>query len=239
MTTVTLSSFSFIQKGKGKDLVFLHGYLSSKEAFTAQIAYFSRFYRVTAIDFLGFGGSKPLTTPFSVADYAAWTKEVFTLLGIEKPHIVAHSFGCRVAVKMLAEDNGLADKLVMTGPAGIIRGRGLSYWVRVKSYRLVKRFAPRFAERKFGSAEYRSLSPIMRESYKKIVNEDLRKDAAKISNPVLIVEGESDQTTPLAEAKIYLQNLQNGELKTVRGGHFAFAEEPFLFNLIIEEFLYD
>jgi pimeloyl-ACP methyl ester carboxylesterase len=142
-------------------------------------------------------------------------------------------------MKMLAMDNALADKLILTGPAGIIRKRGLSYHVKVKTYRLVRRFAPRFAERNFGSEEYRSLSPIMRESYKKIVNEDLREDAAKIKNPVLIVEGEGDTTTPLAEAKIYLQNLQNGRLKTLRGGHFAFAEEPFLFNLILEEFLYD
>ena len=217
----------------------LHGYLSSKEAFSAQIAYFSRFYRVTAIDFLGFGGSKPLLVPFSVEDYAAWTREVFALLEIKKPHILAHSFGCRVAVKMLAKDNDLADKLVMTGPAGIIRKRGFSYHAKVKNYRLVKRFAPRFAEKKFGSEEYRTLSPIMRESYKKIVNEDLREDAARIKNPVLIIEGEGDKTTPLVEAKVYLQNLQNGVLKTVQGGHFAFAEEPFLFNLILEEFLYD
>ncbi len=220
-------------------MVLLHGYLSSKEAFAAQIAYFSRFYRVTAIDFLGFGGSKPLSSPFSVSDYAAWTKEVFALLDIRKPHIIAHSFGCRVAVKMLSWDNSLADKLLLTGPAGIIRKRGFSYHVKVKTYRLVKRFAPYFAERKFGSEEYRALSPIMRESYKKIVNEDLRSDAAKIQNPVLIVEGEEDTTTPLAEAKIYLQSLQNGALKTMRGGHFAFAEEPLLFNLITEEFLYD
>ena len=236
---VTLSDVSFVQKGNGKDLVFLHGYLSSKEAFAAQIAYFSKFYRVTAIDFLGFGDSKPLTEPFSVADYAAWTREVFSLLDIRNPHIIAHSFGCRVAVKMLAEDNATADKLVMTGPAGIIRKRGFSYHFKVKSYRVVRRFFPRFAERKFGSAEYRSLSPVMRESYKKIVNEDLRGDAARIQNLTLIVEGESDTTTPFDEAKIYLQSLKNGSLKRMRGGHFAFAEEALLFNLITEEFLYD
>lgn len=140
---------------------------------------------------------------------------------------------------MLSLDSSLAEKVVLTGPAGIIRKRGFSYHVKVKTYRLFKRFAPRFAEKKFGSKEYRSLSPIMRESYKKIVNEDLREDAKKIQNPVLIIEGEEDATTPLAEAKIYRQNLQNGALKTVRGGHFAFAEEPLLFNLITEEFLYD
>ena len=55
-----LTGVSLLQKGKGKALLFLHGYLSNKESFSAQIAYFSRFYRVIAIDFLGFGQSQPL-----------------------------------------------------------------------------------------------------------------------------------------------------------------------------------
>ena len=76
----------------------------------------------------------------------------------------------------------------------------------------------------------------MKDSYKKIVNEDLRKDAARINNPTLIVEGDADRTTPLAEAQVYMQNLQNGRLKLMQGGHFAFAEHPFAFNLIAEEF---
>ena len=220
-------------------MLFLHGYLSSKEAFTAQIEYFSRFYRVTALDFLGFGGSKRLTEAFSVADYAAWTKEALTLLKVEKPHVIAHSFGCRVAVKMAAADGEVFDKIRLTGPAGILLKRGLSYCLKVKSDRLVKKFAPAFAEKKFGSVEYRSLSPIMKESYKKIVNEDLREDAKRIKNPTLIVVGEKDKTTPLSEAQVYLQSLQNGRLRRMQGGHFAFAEYPLEFNLIAEEFLYD
>ncbi len=236
---VDLSEVAFLQKGKGKDLVFLHGYLSSKEAFNGQIAYFSQFYRVTAIDFLGFGKSPPLPSPFSVGDYAAWTGEVLRSLGVEKPHIIAHSFGCRVAVKMAARDPSCCDKLVLTGPAGIITNRGLCYRLKVKTYRLVKKIAPAYAERKFGSAEYRSLSPTMKESYKKIVNEDLREEAAKVPNPVLIVEGKEDTTTPLKEAKIYLDRFANGRMVVVEGGHFAFAQYPLQFNLSVEEFLYD
>ena len=68
---------SFIRKGEGKDLVFLHGYLSSKEAFLPFLDYFSGRYRVTAFDFCGFGQSAPLTSPFSVSDYAVWTGEAF------------------------------------------------------------------------------------------------------------------------------------------------------------------
>ncbi len=217
----------------------MHGYLSSKEAFSAQIAYFSKFFRVTAVDFIGFGGSGGLTKPFSVADYAAWTEELLSLLGVEKPHVIAHSFGCRVAIKMAARDCERFDKMVLTGPAGVILKRSLRYKIKVKTYRLVKRVFPRYAERKFGSAEYRTLSPVMRESYKKIVNEDLREDARRVKNPVLLIEGEGDTTTPLKEAEAYLACFPNGRLKIMRGGHFAFAEHPTVFHLLTEEFLYD
>ncbi len=219
-------------------MVFLHGYLSSKEAFTAQIEYFSRFFRVTALDFLGFGQSAPLTEPFSVGDYAAWTREVFRLLGISFPRIVAHSFGCRVAIKLLAGGEG-CEKLLLTGPAGVILRRGLSYKCKVGAYRLVKKVFPAYAERRFGSAEYRSLPPIMKESYKKIVNEDLRLEAEKIACPTLLVEGEEDRTTPMEAAREYLARIPCCRLVTMRGGHFAFAEYPLAFNLIAEEFLYD
>ena len=161
-----------------------------------------------------------------------------SLLGLDRPHIVAHSFGCRVAVKLASENPSAFDKMLLTGPAGIITNRGFSYRCKVKLYRFVKRFAPNFAEKKFGSAEYRSLSPIMKESYKKIVNEDLRACAKRVKNPVLLVGGKSDTTTPLAQAEIYLHAFENASLKQIDGDHFAFVQNPVAFNLIIEEFFY-
>lgn len=229
---------SFIQKGTGKDLVCLHGYQSSKEAFAAQIAYFSRFYRVTALDLLGFGKSGALQQPFSVSDYAEWTKDALQRLDIVRPHVIAHSFGCRVAIKMASADPTLFDKMVWTGPAGIIRRRGIRYYVKVYGYRIARKIAPEYAESRFGSVEYRTLSPIMKESYKKIVNEDLRTEASRIENPVWIIEGREDRTTPLSEARIYQKCLKKGALKQIDGGHFAFAENPIAFNLLTEEFFY-
>ena len=217
----------------------MHGYLSSKEAFAAQVRYFSRFYRVTAFDFIGFGGSRCLTDAFSVADYAAWTKETMRLLEVKNPHVIAHSFGCRVAVKLAGQDPALFDKILLTGAAGVILKRGFGYHCKVKTYRLVKKIAPRFAEKRFGSAEYRTLSPVMKESYKKIVNADLRERARRIQNKVLLVQGEGDTTTPKKEAEAYLACMQRGRLCTMPGGHFAFAEYPTAFNLIAEEFFYE
>ena len=230
---------AYVQKGTGKDLLLLHGYLSSKEAFAAQIAYFSKFYKVTAIDFLGFGHSRYLTNAFSVGDYAIWLRDVMRALNVEKPQVIAHSFGCRVAVKLASEDVDAFDKIILTGPAGVILNRGLSYRCKVKTYRLVKKLFPAFAERKFGSAEYKTLSPVMKESYKKIVNEDLRCCAQKVQNKVRIVQGNCDKVTTMAEAEAYLCAFKNAELKIIDGGHFAFAENPIAFHLLVEEFLYD
>ena len=229
---------SFLQQGEGKDLVFLHGYLSSKESFYPQINYFSRHFRVTAPDLPGFGGSELIPAAWSVGEYADWLEGFLKERGIAFPHVIAHSFGGRVAIKCLAR--GLIDRAVLTGCAGIVKRRTLSYHLKVKSYRLVKKFAPRFAEAKFGSAEYRSLSPLMRESYKKIVNEDLREEAKRIARPVLYLNGERDRETPLSSVKILHECTAGSRLAVLKGcGHFAHLEEPLLFDLAAEEFLND
>lgn len=213
--------------------------MSDKTAFSLQIRYFSKYFRVTAVDFLGFGESGALTSAFSVTDYAEWLREVLTALGVQNAHVVAHSFGCRVAVKTASLYPDTFDKMVLTGPAGIILPRGFGYKCKVRAYRLCKKFFPKFAEKRFGSKEYRSLSPLMKESYKKIVNEDLREDASKVKNSVLIIEGAEDRTTTLAEAKIYKQAFPNARLRVMGGGHFAFVDNPLQFNILTEEFLYE
>lgn len=227
---------SVLQTGKGESIVCLHGYLSSKETFARQLAYFSKFYRVTAFDFIGFGKSGELSKAFSVLDYAEWTKTVLDALEIRRTKVIAHSFGCRVAVKMAKEYPHVFDEIILTGPAGVILPRKIGYFLKVAGYRVVRKFAPKFAERHFGSKEYRSLPPIMKESYKKIVNEDLRKDASEIQSRVLILQGADDLTTTKAEAEAYARCLQKGRMQMMEGGHFAFAENADYFNLLAEEF---
>jgi len=228
----------FLQCGEGKDLVFLHGYLASKESFLPQIEYFSRFYRVTAPDFPGFGQSAPLQTAYSVGDYADWLTAFLRERHIEFPNVIAHSFGGRVAVKCLSRGDCF-DKTVLCGCAGIVPKRSFLYRLRVGSYRAVKKLAPRYAERHFGSAEYRSLSPIMKESYKKIVNEDLRQDACRIARPVLFLNGSDDGETPLSSIEIYHNCVKGSKLTVLKGcGHFAFLDDPLAFQLAAEEFFY-
>lgn len=215
----------------------LHGYGSRKESFFYQTEKLSEYFTVTAPDFPGFGASAPLDAPWSVGDYARWLKDFMEAAKLNGAHILAHSFGARVAFKLFADYPELADKIVITGGAGLVKERSPQYMRRVRAYKRVKKLFPRYAERHYGSAEYRTLSPVMRESYKKIVNEDLRGYAARIKNKTLLIYGENDVTTPPdEEGKIFNSLISGSELKIMSGTHFCFCEHPDAFNSLILEF---
>lgn len=215
----------------------MHGYLSSKESFYYQIKFLSAYFRVTALDFLGFGKSSPIDEPYSVGDYARWLSSFIKKRKLEKAHVLAHSFGARVAFRYLAE-NKTCGKLIITGGAGLVKARSPQYMRRVRAYRRVKKFFPKFAERHFGSKEYRTLSPVMKESYKKIVNEDLKECVSKIENKTLLIYGRDDAVTPAEEeGKTFLSLLKNAKLITMDGGHFCFSEHPEEFNKEVYKFL--
>lgn len=227
-----------LREGCGRDVLFLHGYMSCKESFYYNIKEFSKYYRVTAPDFPGFGASAPLPSAWAVGDYCDWLVKFISSCRLERPHIVAHSFGARVAIKFAGLCPELSGDLIITGGAGIVKPRTRAYRRRVAAYRAVKKFAPRFAEKRFGSAEYRSLSPLMRESYKKIVNEDLRGVAEGVRARTLLIYGESDGVTPpREEGEIFRSSIARSQLKTIPGGHFCFCENYGLFNKISLAFL--
>lgn len=230
---------SVARSGEGKDVLLLHGYLSQKNSFYYQIKFLSENgFKVTAPDMPGFGASAPIDYPYSVGDYANWLKDFIAAEGLDRPHIVAHSFGCRVALKLLAKDCAAAEKLVITGGAGIVKPRSRQYIRRVKRYRRVKKLFPKYAERHFGSEEYRTLPPVMKESYKLIVNEDLRGCASLVKNKTLLIYGGGDGVTPPAEeGEIFKSLIADSELKIIDGGHFCFCENPDGFNNLLREFL--
>lgn len=215
----------------------LHGYLSRKESFYYQIRDLSARWRVTAFDFVGMGDSSPLTEAWSVSDYARHTLHILDALGIEKCRLLAHSFGGRVALRLLADHGERFGRALLTGCAGVPPRRGIGYRLRVRAYRTVRMFASAYAERHFGSPEYRTLSPVMRQSFKKIVGEDLTPLLPSVRTPVLYVFGDRDTATPPYMAEILRKNTPGAGLVYMKGcTHFCFCERPDEFNAIAREF---
>ena len=171
-------------------------------------------------------------------DYCDWLENFIKKSRLESPHILAHSFGARVAIKYLGERGGSAGKLIITGGAGIVKPRSPRYMRQVRAYRRIKKLFPRFAEKHFGSKEYRTLSPVMKESYKLIVNEDLRSFASGIKNKTLLLYGRDDTVTPPnEEGEIFHSLIEGSRLQLMDGGHFCFSEHPEEFNHTIYKFL--
>lgn len=237
LLTTSKGKVDVIQKGKGKDILLLHGFLSSKETFVHQISFLSNFYKVTAIDILGFGKSDKISYPYSVDDYVDLVVEVMDKIKINKSSVIAHSFGGRIAVK-LASKTDRVDKLLLTGCAGVRLKKSLKVYFKIYSYKLLKKFISREKLlKKFASSDYQNLNEIERQSFKLVESEDLRECMRKIQAETLILSGEKDKATPPKSQRIINNCIFGSELILMKNaGHFAFIDKPYEFNLIAKEF---
>lgn len=233
-----MDNLSSICKGEGKVLLFLHGYKSCKESFLGQIEYFSKYFKVVAVDLTGFGQNPPLDRAYLLDDYINDLIEFLNEQNISTFSVVAHSFGARLMLKSDAL-RSRCDKLVLTGGAGLKPKRGLKYYFRVYRYKLLKRLNPNSEKLKnFGSDEYKSLTDIEKLSYIYVVNEHLDYKLNCVTNQTLIINGECDRVTPKSSAKKLRKRIKNSKLYFIKGaGHFAFVQKAGEFNAVVKEFL--
>ncbi len=236
--------------GEGSPLLLLHGWGASRKLFEHLVTHAQRDHRVVAPDLPGFGGTPPPDRPFCVDDYVGWVLSLMDARGLEKVDIVAHSFGARVAIKLAAAHHARVSRLLLTGAAGVRPARGLRYRGRVAAFRTARRLShagalPAPLERRLakitanaGSPDYRQAVGVMRGTFVRVVNEDLRPFLPAVPHPVLLVWGEMDQETPLSQGRVMEQLLPNGVLVVLEGGgHFAYLEQGDRFARIMDAFL--
>jgi pimeloyl-ACP methyl ester carboxylesterase len=71
-----------------------------------------------------------------------------------------------------------------------------------------------------------------------VVNEDLRHLLPRIQAPTLLVWGENDQDTPLADELLMEKLMPDAEWVILKGaGHYAYLEQAAVFCRIVETFL--
>lgn len=227
---------NYVQKGKGKHLLFLHGWGGSINSFKNLINEFSKDFTVTCVDFYGFGKSPDPPYPYGVSDYVEGIIALLNELNINKTHIIAHSFGGRVAIKLAALYPELVDRLILVDSAGIKPRRSIKYYYRVFRYKLAKKL--KRDTQKYGSKDYKALNDVMRATFVKVVNENLLMFSKHIKVKTLIVWGEKDKETPLYMAKKLEKNIKNSRLVVLKGaGHFSYVDKYAQFLLIADRFL--
>ena len=91
---------------------------------------------------------------------------------------------------------------------------------------------------KYGSADYKALDGVMKETFVKVVNENLYSHFKKIAMPTLILWGEKDKETPLYMAKKLKRIIKNSSLYVIKGtGHFSYLERPDIFVAALKCFV--
>ena len=216
--------------GKGEPLIFLHGWGQSHETFLPFIKHFND-YRVVLVDLPGFG--KSLEPIYYDLDYYA--QELHALViekGYEKPIIVGHSFGGRVAIKYASKYD--VSKLVLVDSAGI-KHHDFRYYCKIYWYKLKKKLG---LHPKGGSTDYQNASSIMKKVLISVTNESLISSMKNISCSTLLIFGERDEVTKVADAKVMEKYIRNSGLVVIpEAGHFSYLDKPKYFLLVLDSFL--
>jgi pimeloyl-ACP methyl ester carboxylesterase len=240
------------ERGGGDPLLLLHGWGVSSELFAPILEALQSGRRLIVPDLPGFGATAEPDSPWSVHEYAAWCIALLDRLGIQSCDLIGHSNGGRIGIVMAATYPGRVRRMVLAGSAGIRPGRTLRSTARVRSYKLLRAVersgalpaglrgaAGRSADKR-GSADYRAVSGVMRGTLVRIVNEDLRALLPRLHLPVLLIWGDQDTETPLADGRLMERLIPDAGLVVFEGaGHYAYLEQPGRFCRIVEVFLRD
>ena len=221
-------SLHYLEKGQGKPLILLHGNGEDSSYFVYQVAYFSRFYRVMAIDTRGHGQSPRGTAPFSIQQFAEDLRGFLDQDDIPKAHILGFSDGGNIALTFALHYPERVDRLILNGanlfPAGVKSTVQLPI---VLGYHTASLFAKRSPKAKENAA---LLGLMVKEP--NIRPEELN----GLTVPTLVIAGTKDMIRE-SHTRLIARSLPNARLVLLPGDHFIANKEPAAFNRAVRDFL--
>ena len=238
-------------EGEGLPVVLMHGWGCNSSTVVSIANALLPKVRVFNIDRPGFGKSEEPREVWGVYDYEEMLRQLIEHEAIERPTIIGHSYGGRVAIAYAAHHADV-NKLVLVDSAGIKPRHSLKWYIKVYTYKAAKRLLPLLLGKekgekaldkvrgRSGSSDYRNSSPMMRAIMSKSIAQDLRHLMPDIKASTLLIWGEADTATPLADAKQMERLIAGSGLVTFPGcGHYSFLDNPGQFRAVLRSFLND
>ncbi len=236
-------------------VLFLHGWGCDLNIFTSLTDALQSRTTLFCLDFPAHGQSEEPPVPWAVRDFAEQVKQLLQHHQIAKMHIIAHSFGARVAIWLAAHEPQIVDKLVITGGAGVKKPVTKEASRRTARYRRLRAIASFFMGipllkrpmqkvqnlliQKYGSKDYANLNEKMRATFVKVVSEDLTPLLRQITAPTLLIWGSADTETPLWMGETMEREIGDAGLIVFDGkSHYAFLEDSARFLTIVDQFFW-
>ena len=222
--------------GRGKSLVFVHGWLGSWRYWMPTMEDLAVKYRTYALDLWGFGDSDK-RSKYSVNDYVKLLESFMDELGIWRTSLVGHALGGTIVVKFAALHPARVDRLLAVSLP--ITGKAISLkTLTLDSGSIFGRF--------FRPPEYQPVIEEMQKTAKDAVETsvqsvmelDLRHDIERMNAPLLVVYGGKDNLIDPAQAKL-LENtdVNDRPMALDSARHFPMLEERSKFNRLLMDFL--
>ena len=229
---------------KGKPVILLHGWGQNTEMMAFIGEFLKSHFIVYNLDMPGFGQSGDPKEAWGSFEYCQFLRHFCETMQIEDPIIIGHSFGCRIAIQYAVHYP--VHRMVLTGAAGIRDKRGIDYYARTYTYKLGKKILSLKPFEKYkeelmknaGSEDYRNASGVMRQTFVKIVNEDLKDLLKDVKAETLLVFGENDEATPVEKGKMMEKLMSDAALVIFENDdHYAYFHQPQRFCLVLDAFL--
>lgn len=231
------------QEGKGQDILLLHGWGGNIESLKGlQENLSEQGYRVTNISLPGFGNSEAPATAWSLKDFSLFLEELILELKLQKPIIIGHSFGGKIAMKLSLDHPNLISKLILINTSGIKQKNSLKKGISKSVSKLIGPLLPNSAKRLLykyvlGETDYVN-SGAMKATMAKIVEEHLDDKVANIEVETLIIWSSDDTYVPLWMGEKLNELIPNSSIKVIEGAtHGLPLTDPKKVSKIINEWL--
>ncbi|MBI5957250.1 MAG: alpha/beta hydrolase [Chloroflexi bacterium] len=236
--------------GEGRPVLTLHGWGASLRHFWPVAERLApNGYQFHLLDLPGFGQTQLPSVPWSVADYMRFVLAYLDHCDLQRVSILGHSFGGRVALMLAAEHPDRVQKMVLADSAGIRTPPSLKQQMRALLARTVRgsldmlkldgvrtRLQASY-NRRYASTDYLTAGPL-RETFLRVIEEDLSAFARRIQAPTLLIWGDQDADTPLWQGRQLEQLIPDAGLVIYQGaGHFSYLERLDDYVRVVDHFL--
>jgi pimeloyl-ACP methyl ester carboxylesterase len=225
--------------GDGKPLLMLHGWGANIGLLWPLAEQLVRLgYRIYIPDLPGFGETPSSSQAWSVHDYTNFVSRFLDYHHLDKVYLFGHSFGGRLGLVMGAECPERLIKMALADSAGIRSKSSTTAQLRLKIYRSalnslnavgLSNQASQLREwynNRYASADYKAASGVMRETFVKVIHEDLLPYAARINVPTLLFWGDEDSDTPLWQGQLLEKTIPDAGLVVLAGaGHYSYLDK--------------
>ena len=215
----------------------LHGWGASADLIAPLAARLAmKGFRIIAPDLPGFGESTPPPQTWSVYDYADHVLRFMDALKLDHVHLFGHSFGGRLSLILGAQHPQRVISIALSNSAGVPPRKDPIVQARTSLYKGVRdglkavglttlsdRLRDAYVAR-YASADYKNAG-VLRDSFVKIVNENLLPLASQVKAPALLIWGAKDEDTPLWQGQKLQAAIPNAGIVVYEdAGHYSYLD---------------